>query len=72
MCMSTMTGPVMVLLAMVAWVSARMASRHGPTCRDDSIIRPPPMWRLLPWGAGMPLTWMTIWLICLAFLVRVT
>src|SRR3546814_9722688 len=30
--------------------------RHGLTFFDDSIIRPPPTWRLLPCGAGDPWT----------------
>src|SRR3546814_20850967 len=36
--------------------SAFTSWRHGLTFFDDSIIRPPPTWRLLPCGAGDPWT----------------
>ncbi len=35
--------------------SAMIRSRQGFNALQDSIMRPPPTWRLLPWGAGMPM-----------------
>src|SRR3546814_5925538 len=39
-----------------ASAAASTSWRHGLTFFDDSIIRPPPTWRLLPCGAGDPWT----------------